>query len=63
MLESEQSLRLKPHLWGKLERRSRHVAALAKAEFILSRGRKFRDVVVDEIPREPIAEPKIKRKR
>jgi hypothetical protein len=34
MLESESSLRLKPHLWGKLERRSRLKAALARAEYI-----------------------------
>jgi hypothetical protein len=60
MLESAESLRLKPHLWGTMERRKRHEAALARCEFILSRGRKFRDVVVDEIPPEPIAGPKIK---
>jgi hypothetical protein len=33
MLESETSLRLKPVLWGKLERRSRLEAALREAEF------------------------------
>ena len=62
-LGSEKSERLKPVLWGTMERRKRHEAALARCEFILSRGRKFRDVVVEEIPPEPIAEPKIKAKR
>jgi hypothetical protein len=57
------SLRHKPHLWGKLERRKRHEAALARCEYIVSRSRKFRDVVVDEIPPEPIAEPKVKTTR
>jgi hypothetical protein len=37
MLESAESLRLKPHLWGKMERRKRHEAALARAEFIVGR--------------------------
>jgi hypothetical protein len=60
MLESTESLRLKPHLWGKLERRSRVEAALARCEYIVSRGRRFRDVVTEEIPPEPIARPKIK---
>ena len=68
MLESETSLRLKPVLWGKLERRSRHEAALAKAEFILNQpyGR-YRDVLKQtqamEIEPEPIARPKIKSPR
>ena len=35
MLESETSLRLKPVLWGKLERRSRLEAALARCEYIV----------------------------
>jgi hypothetical protein len=39
MLESEASLRLKPHLWGKMERRSRPKAALARAEFIVAQHR------------------------
>jgi hypothetical protein len=39
MLESAVSLRLKPALWGKMERRSRLEAALARAEFILARHR------------------------
>jgi hypothetical protein len=59
MLESETSLRLKPVLWGKLERRKRLEAALARCEFIVSRGRRYRDVVADEIPSEPIARPKV----
>jgi hypothetical protein len=63
MLETPVSLRLKPVLWGKLERRSRLEAAPARCEYIVSQGRKFRDVVVDEIPPEPIARPKIKTTR
>jgi hypothetical protein len=39
MLESEASLRLKPVLWGKMERRSRLKAALARAEFLVARLR------------------------
>jgi hypothetical protein len=35
-LESPVPLRLKPHLWGKLERRGRLEAALARAEFIVA---------------------------
>ena len=38
MLESETSLRLKPVLWGKLERRSRLEAALREAEFRVAQG-------------------------
>jgi hypothetical protein len=63
MLESSVSLRLKPHLWGKLERRKRLEAALKRCEYIVSQGRRFRDVVVDEIPPEPIARPKVKSTR
>jgi hypothetical protein len=36
MLESETSLRLKPVLWGKMERRKRLEAALARAEFVVA---------------------------
>jgi hypothetical protein len=39
MLESTESLRLKSHLWGTMERRSRLKAALARAEFIVARLR------------------------
>jgi hypothetical protein len=39
MLESKESLRLKPHLWGKMERRSRLKAALARAEFVVAAHR------------------------
>jgi hypothetical protein len=39
MLESDVSLRLKPHLWGGLERRSRHEAALARCELIVAQHR------------------------
>jgi hypothetical protein len=35
MLESEQSLRLKPHLWGTMERRVRLEAALRKAQLLV----------------------------
>jgi hypothetical protein len=38
-LESAVSLRLKPVLWGKMERRSRLRAALARAEFIVAQRR------------------------
>jgi hypothetical protein len=62
-LESEVSLRLKPVLWGKLERRSRLEAALARCEFILSQGRRYRDVVTEEIEPEPIARPKVKTRK
>ena len=67
MLETPTSLRLKPVLWGKLERRSRLEAALARCEFIVSQSQshgRYRSVVEEtramEIPPEPIAEPKIK---
>ena len=43
MLESETSLRLKPVLWGTMERRKRLEAALRRAEYIVSRAR-FRRV-------------------
>jgi hypothetical protein len=36
MLESAEPLRLKAHLWGTMERRSRLQAALARAEFIVA---------------------------
>jgi hypothetical protein len=57
--------RLKPHLWGTMERRKRHEAALARAEFILSKGQRYRDVLkqTPELEPEPIAEPKIKTTR
>ena len=63
-LASPSPVRLKPHLlWSRLERRKRLEAALARAEFIVSRkDRRFRDVVVEEILPEPIAKPKIKAK-
>jgi hypothetical protein len=62
MLETPVSLRLKPHLWGKMERRSRLEAALARCELIVSQGRRYRDVLkqTPEIDPEPIARPKIK---
>jgi hypothetical protein len=41
MLESKESLRLKPVLWGKMERRSRLEAALRRCEFIVARGRGY----------------------
>jgi hypothetical protein len=36
-LESAESLRLKPHLWGKMERRLRLEAALRRAEYVAYR--------------------------
>jgi hypothetical protein len=36
MLESEVSLRLKPHLLGTMEKRKRHEAALRRCEFIVA---------------------------
>jgi hypothetical protein len=62
MLKSEASLRLKPVLWGTMERRKRFEAKLARAEFIASRGQRYGDVLkqTPEIEPEPIAEPKIK---
>jgi hypothetical protein len=39
MLESESSLRLKPHLRGTMEHRSRLKAALARAEYIVAQHR------------------------
>ena len=36
-LDSAESLRLKPHLWGKMERRSRLEAALRRAEYVAYR--------------------------
>ena len=44
MLESETSLRLKPHLYGKLERRVRHAAALERCEYIVNRSEFKRQV-------------------
>jgi hypothetical protein len=40
MLESKESLRLKPGLlWDTMERRKRHEAALARAEYIVAQHR------------------------
>jgi hypothetical protein len=36
MLDSKESLRLKPHLLGTMEKRKRHEAALRRAEFIVA---------------------------
>jgi hypothetical protein len=43
-LESAESLRLKPHLWGTMERRSRLEAALRLAEFVVARH-EFADLI------------------
>jgi hypothetical protein len=67
MLESKTSLRLKPVLRGTMERRKRHEAALARNEFVISQGRRYRDVLKQtqamEIPPGPIVKPKIKSPR
>jgi hypothetical protein len=42
MLEGETSLRLKPHLWGRMERRKRHQAALKRAEYVVKYGARKR---------------------
>jgi hypothetical protein len=47
MLLSETSLRLKPHLWGKMERRKRHEATLARCEHIVAKAR-FKQRVNDD---------------
>jgi hypothetical protein len=63
MLESPVSLRLKPVLWGRMERRARLEAALRRCEFIVSQGHgRFRDVLerTPELEPEPIARPKVK---
>jgi hypothetical protein len=52
-LESAESLRLKRHLWGTMERRSRFEAALARAEFVVAQHR------LSESSRE-FAEPGVK---
>ena len=44
MLESTESLRLKPHLWGTMERRKRLELALRRAEYV-ARRYDFRDLV------------------
>ena len=44
MLESETSLRLKPVLWGRMERRKRHEAALERCEYVVNRSRFKRQV-------------------
>jgi hypothetical protein len=46
-----------------MERRKRLEAALARCEFIVNQGRRYRDVMVEEIPPEPIAKPKVKTTR
>ena len=65
MLEASTPLRLKPVLWGTMERRKRHEAALVRCEFILSKGPRYRDVLkqTPELEPEPIAEPRIKATR
>jgi hypothetical protein len=60
-----ESERLKPHLWGTMERRKRFEAKLARAEFIASQGPRYRDVLeqTPEMEPEPIPRPKIKSAR
>jgi hypothetical protein len=64
-LGSVESERLKPVLRGTMERRSRFEARLARCEFILSQGPRYRDVLkqTPELEPEPIAKPKIKTRR
>jgi hypothetical protein len=50
MLESETPLRLKPHLWGTMERRKRHQATLARCEHIVAKAR-WKRVVKDDAVR------------
>ena len=60
-LESTESLRLKPHLWGTMERRSRLEAALRKAEFIVAqRGapRKKVEAIIDPCDEPDFVAPK-----
>jgi hypothetical protein len=54
MLETTTSLRLKPVLRGTMERRSRLEAALARCEYIVSCGSRYRDVVTPDMEPEPI---------
>jgi hypothetical protein len=49
MLLSETSLRLKPVLWGKMERRKRHEATLARCEHIVAKARFKRRVKDDAV--------------
>jgi hypothetical protein len=48
-LESETSLRLKPVLWGRMERRKRFEAALARCEYIVAQARFKRRVKDDAV--------------
>lgn len=65
MLESVESLRLKSHLWGRMERRARHEAALRRAGFLVAQpnGRHRKVAMQTGLPEpEPIAKPKVKPK-
>jgi hypothetical protein len=67
-LGSDKSERLKPMLWGKMERRKHFEAKLARAEFILNQPHgRYRDVLKQtqamEIEPEPVKKPKIKSPR
>ena len=58
MLETDVSLRFKPVLWGKLERRSRLEAALARCEFIVAqRGRPRKTKTITDPCEEPDFKP------
>jgi hypothetical protein len=48
MLESKTSLRLNANLWGTMEKRKRHEAALARCEHIVARAR-FKRRVKDAV--------------
>jgi hypothetical protein len=65
MLESDESLRLKPHLWGTLERRGRLTAALREAEFRVAQLRVPRRkvaAVIDPCDEPDFKPPKTRRK-
>jgi hypothetical protein len=52
------SLRLKPHLWGTMERRSRHEARLREAEFrVAQRGRRCKAEAIPDPCNEPDFQP------
>jgi hypothetical protein len=54
MLESAESLRFKPHLWGRMERRSHIEAALRECEFrVAQRGAPRKTKTIVDVCDEP----------